>query len=152
MMKGEMMHIELTFTAPRYSHFPTELSLIDFALFQIAKLRKRFWTPQKTNRVIMLFCSRNKQWVSLNMSNLQGWAGDPGLLEHRKLSVACYHQLQRYCSLIFRANLNRNAVLYTVSHLDEACSDQPIIRLYVIHSRSKLFWWILWAWCRLRPK
>ncbi len=45
MMKGEMMHSELTFTAPRYSHYPAELSLIDFALFQIAKLRKRFWTP-----------------------------------------------------------------------------------------------------------
>lgn len=31
------MHIELTFTAPRYSHFPAELSLIDLALFQIAE-------------------------------------------------------------------------------------------------------------------
>ncbi len=57
MMKGEMMHSELTFTAPRYSHFPAELSLIDFALFQIAKLRKRFWTPLKTNRVIMCFAA-----------------------------------------------------------------------------------------------
>ncbi len=55
--------------------------------------------------------------------------GDPGLLEHRKLCVACYRQLQWYCSLVFRANLNINAILYTVSHLDEAWSNQPIISL-----------------------
>lgn len=52
----------------------------------------------------------------------------------------------------FSANLK--GIVYTVSHhpLDEAWSDQSVISLYVIHSRSKLFWRILRVWCRLRPK
>lgn len=75
----------------------------------------------------MLFCGRNKQWVSLYMNNLQGWAGDPRILEHSELSVACYRQLLRYCSPVFRANLKL---------LDEAWSDQSIISLYVIQNSS----------------